>query len=190
MAFDSETGKQLWRSETGHSFQESRGHGPRGTPTVDGDRLYALAADGMLVCLETATGKRVWGFNIVDRFHGRVLHWGISESPLVDGDRVIVTPGGTGAAVVALDKTNGKVYYGRLRTIRPGILRRWLSSRQCSRKLVVFTGEAAIGLDFNSGRLLWRYEKVANQYRQPSPRLSSMCLIFFFRRITAPAARC
>ena len=128
------------------SFQESRGHGPRGTPTVDGDRLYALAADGMLVCLETATGKRVWGFNIVDRFHGRVLHWGISESPLVDGDRVIVTPGGTGAAVVALDKTNGKMLWAS-QDDPAGYSSPVAFESAGSRKLVVFTGEAAVGLD-------------------------------------------
>src|ERR1019366_8674824 len=72
LAFDANTGKQLWRAHTGIPFRESKGDGPRGTPTVDGDRVYALAADGMLVCLETATGKRIWGFNIVDHFHGRV----------------------------------------------------------------------------------------------------------------------
>ena len=111
LAFDAGTGKQLWRVHTGIPFNESRGHGPRSTPTVDGDRVYALAADGMLVCLETATGKTIWGYNIVDHFHGSVPHWGISESPLVDGDRLIVTPGGRGAAVVALDRTSGKLLW-------------------------------------------------------------------------------
>jgi len=162
LAFDSNTGKQLWRSQTGRQFRESRGYGPRGTPSVDGDRLYALAADGMLVCLETATGKRIWGFNIVDRFHGQVLHWGISESPLVDGDRVIVTPGAAGAAVVALDKMNGKVLWTS-QSDQAGYSSPVAFDVAGSRKVVVFTGEAAIGLDFNSGRLLWRYERVANR---------------------------
>src|ERR1700722_15685030 len=66
LAYDSNTGKQLWQAQTGRQFRESRGYGPRGTPSVDGDRLYALAADGMLVCLDTATGKRIWGFYSVD----------------------------------------------------------------------------------------------------------------------------
>src|SRR5438067_522890 len=76
LAFDTNTGKKLWETKTGSSFREQRGHGPRGTPTVDGDRVYALAADGMLVCLDAATGKRIWGLNIVERFRGRVPHWG------------------------------------------------------------------------------------------------------------------
>jgi outer membrane protein assembly factor BamB len=162
LALDSNTGKQLWRAQTGRQFRESRGYGPRGTPSVDGDRLYTLAADGMLVCLETATGKRVWGFNIVDRFHGQILHWGISESPLVDGDRVIVTPGGAGAAVVALDKMNGKVLWTS-QSDQAGYSSPVAFDAAGSRNVVVFTGDAAIGLDFNSGRLLWRYERVANR---------------------------
>jgi outer membrane protein assembly factor BamB len=162
LAFDSNTGKQLWRAQSGRQFRESRGFGPRGTPSIDGDHLYALAADGMLVCLETATGKRIWGFNIVDRFHSRVLQWGISESPLVDGDRVIVTPGASGAAVVALDKMNGKVLWTS-QSDQAGYSSPVAYDAGGSRKVVVFTGEAAIGLDFNSGRLLWRYERVANR---------------------------
>ena len=59
------------------------------------------------LCLDTATGQRVWGMNLMEKFGGRVPTWGISESPLVDGDRVIVTPGGPGASVVALEKTKG-----------------------------------------------------------------------------------
>jgi len=162
LALDANTGKQLWRSDTGHQFRESRGYGPRGTPTVDGDRLYALAADGMLVCLETATGKRIWGFNIEDRFHGRVLHWGISESPLVDQDRVVVTPGGAGAGVVALEKTTGKVLW-MSQSDQAGYSSPVAFDAAGSREIAVFTGEAAIGLDFNSGRLIWRYERVANR---------------------------
>jgi outer membrane protein assembly factor BamB len=162
LALDSNTGKQLWRAQTGRQFRESRGYGPRGTPSIDGDRLYTLAADGMLVCLETATGKRIWGFNIVDRFHGQVPHWGISESPLVDGDRVIVTPGAAGAGVVALDKTNGKVLW-MSQNDQAGYSSPVAFDSEGSRKVAVFTGEAAIGLDFNSGRLLWRYERVANR---------------------------
>ena len=162
LAFDANTGRQLWRAHTGIPFRESRGSGPRGTPAVDGDRVYALAGDGMLVCLEAATGKRLWGYNIVDHFHGRVPTWGISESPLVDGDRVIVTPGASGAAVVALDKMSGKVLWAS-QSDKAGYSSPVAFDLGGSRRLAVFTGEAAIGLDFASGKLLWRYERVANR---------------------------
>ena len=107
LAIDIRTGKQLWKTPSGRAFREQRGHGPRGTPTVEGSRLYAMAADGTLLCLDTATGHVVWGMNVVEAFGGRGPTWGISESPLVDGDRVIVTPGGRGASVVALNKADG-----------------------------------------------------------------------------------
>lgn len=161
LAFDANTGKQLWRTHTGVSFNESRGHGPRSTPTVDGERLYALAADGMLVCLDAATGKTIWGFNIVDHFHGSVPHWGISESPLVDGDRVIVTPGGSGAAVVALDKSTGKLLW-QSQSGTAGYSSPMIYDAAGARKVVVFTSNAAMGLDLASGKLQWRYERVAN----------------------------
>jgi outer membrane protein assembly factor BamB len=161
LAFDANTGKQLWRAHTGISFNESRGHGPRSTPTVDGERLYALAADGMLVCLDAATGKTIWGFNIVDHFHGNVPHWGISESPLVDGDRVIVTPGGSGAAVVALDKLTGKLLW-QSQSGTAGYSSPMIYDAAGARKVVVFTSNAAMGLDLASGKLQWRYERVAN----------------------------
>jgi len=161
VAFDAASGKQLWHAHTGIPFQESRGYGPRGTPTVDGDRLYALAADGMLVCLDTATGKRLWGFNIVDYFHGRLLHWGMSESPLVAGDRVIVTPGGRGAAVVALDKMSGRMIW-QSQNDQAAYSSPMLFGAGGGQSVVVFTGDAAIGLDLASGKLLWRYERVAN----------------------------
>jgi hypothetical protein len=162
LAFDANTGKQLWRTHTGIPFNESRGHGPRSTPTVDGDRVYALAADGMLVCLDTATGKTFWGYNIVDHFHGRVPQWGISESPLVDGNRIIVTPGGPGAAVVALDKMTGKVLWTS-QSDPAGYSSAIAFDEGGARALAVFTGDAALGLDFASGKLLWRYERVANR---------------------------
>src|ERR1039458_7694817 len=126
-----------------------------------GDDEYVLAFDAMLVCLETATGKRIWGFNIVDHFHGRVPQWGISESPLVDGDRVIVTPGGPGAAVVALDKMSGKLLW-QSQSDSAGYSSPMVYDAGGSRRVVVFTADAAMGLDLASGRLQWRYERVAN----------------------------
>jgi len=162
MAFDANTGKQLWKTANGRSFREQRGYGPRGTPTVDGDRVYALAADGWLMCLEAATGKKIWDMNIVERFRGRILQWGISESPLVDGDRVIVTPGGRNAAVVALNKTNGEVLW-QSQSDEGGYSSPVAFDAGGARKLVVFTGDGAIGLSEKNGALEWRYDKVSNR---------------------------
>jgi outer membrane protein assembly factor BamB len=162
MAYDVHTGKQLWKTPTGTSFNEDHGNGPRGTTTVDGTRLYAVSTDGTLVCLETVTGRRVWGLNFVERFGGREPHWGYSESPLVDGDRLIATPGGPGAAVVALNKNTGDLVW-KSQNDRPGYSSAIALDIGGTHALAVLTAEAAIGLDAKDGALLWRYARVANR---------------------------
>jgi len=162
LAYDTNTGKQLWKVPTGGGYQESRGNGPRGTPTIDADRLYALAADGTLVCLRAATGERIWGVNLMERFGGRVPTWGISESPLIDGDRLIVTPGGPGASVVALEKLKGNLLW-KSQSDSAGYSSPIAFDAGGARKVVVFTAQGAIGLDMKNGEFQWRYDKVANR---------------------------
>ena len=94
----------MWATPHGNAFHNDRGDGPRGTPTVDGERLYALGGNGDLSCLEARTGKVVWTMNVLQKFGGSNLQWGISESPLVIGEKVLVNAGGPGASIVALNK--------------------------------------------------------------------------------------
>ena len=162
LAFDTNTGQQLWKIPNGRAYHESRGNGPRGTPTTDGARLYALAADGTLVCLDAASGQRIWGVNLIDKFGGRVPTWGISESPLIDGDRVIVTPGGPGASVVALEKLKGDLLW-KSQSDPAGYSSPIAFDAGGSRKVVVFTAHGAIALDMKNGDFQWRYDKVANR---------------------------
>ena len=162
LAYDVATGKQLWKTPTGRSFSEEHGNGPRGTTTVDGDRLYAISTDGTLVCLQTATGNKVWSLNFTERFGGRMPRWSYSESPLVDGDRLIVTPGGPGAAVVALNKNTGDLIW-KSQDDRPAYSSAILFNVDGTRALALLTAEAAIGLDAKDGTLLWRFPKVANR---------------------------
>ena len=162
LAFDVKDGKKLWQAEAGGSFRESRGHGPRGTPTIDGDKVYSLSADGTLVCLNLDTGKKVWGYNILEKFGGSNIHWGISESPLIDGEKLIVMPGGKGASVVALNKRNGEVIW-KSQSDRAGYSSAIAYDYAGSRKLAVLSGEGAMGLEMSNGELIWRYNKVSNR---------------------------
>ena len=108
LAYDLHTRQRLWSTKVGLPFET----GPRCTPTVDGERLYALGTEGALVCLEVETGKILWQRNLVDDFAGQIMSvWKYCESPLVDGGRVICTPGGADAAMVALDKMTGEVIW-------------------------------------------------------------------------------
>jgi outer membrane protein assembly factor BamB len=162
LALDVGTGKKVWETQSGRAFRESRGNGPRGTPTIDGERLYALAADGMLVCLEAATGKTIWSQNIVQKYGGSIIPWGMSESPLVDGDRLIVTPGGRGASVVALNKMDGSLIW-RSGNDAAGYSSALVADIGGVRQIVALTGDAAVGLRADNGQQLWRYTKVSNQ---------------------------
>src|SRR2546430_760602 len=87
IAFDVTTGKEAWATRHGSAFRNDRGDGPRGTPTVDGERLYALGGNGDLSCLDARTGRVVWTMNILQKFGGSNPNWGISESPLVVGEK-------------------------------------------------------------------------------------------------------
>ena len=112
-ALDEASGKILWFTKLGKSGGPGWGGfaGPRGTPTVDGDRVYAFGHYGDLVCAEVATGKVLWRKNFVADFGGEVPEWGYAESPLVDGDQLICTPGKEKGALAALNKMTGETLW-------------------------------------------------------------------------------
>ena len=111
IAFDAATGKEVWATPHGAAYHDDRGDGPRGTPTVDGDRLYSLGGNGDLSAIDAKTGKIVWSLNVLQKFGGKNISWGISESPLVLGDRLLVNAGGPDASIVALSKKDGAVLW-------------------------------------------------------------------------------
>ena len=162
IALDEESGEKLWEVPNGGSFHERRGGGPRGTPTVDGDRVYALAANGNLICLQAADGKRIWSTKLLDRFGARNIRWGISESPLIDDNRLIVNPGGRGASIVALDKNNGNVIW-KSQSDRAGYSSAVVADIAGVRQYIVLTGNGALGLRASDGGLLWRYDEISNR---------------------------
>lgn len=110
-ALSEKDGKEIWavRIAPAHSqnFPQSK-EGPSATPTVDGDRLYVVGLAGNVACLQAADGKIVWQRNLVTDFGGAIPAWSFRESPLVDGDKLICTPGSQGAMLVALDKLTGE----------------------------------------------------------------------------------
>ena len=79
IAFDAASGKRLWEAENGRRFENDRGSGPRATPTFDGDRLFAFGASGDLSALDAASGKRLWHVNVLSKFRGSNISWGLSE---------------------------------------------------------------------------------------------------------------
>ena len=91
----------------GAKYRNGWGDGPRSTPSVDGDKVYCMSAQGNLACLDVNSGKQVWGIKMSD-YGGSVPKWGYAESPLVDGDLVVCTPGGDECTMLAVNKDTGK----------------------------------------------------------------------------------
>jgi outer membrane protein assembly factor BamB len=161
VAFDVATGKEVWASPHGSAFRNDRGDGPRGTPTIDGDRLYALGGSGDLTALDARTGKIVWSKNVLREFGGSNITWGISESPLVLGDKVLVNAGGPGASIVALNKANGALIW-KSQSDKAGYSSAIPVEVNGTTQVVFFTAERAVGLDAKDGHLLWEYGRPAN----------------------------
>lgn len=169
IALSAEDGKRLWAARLGPPWPDEYG-GPRGTPSVDGDRLYAVGTEGDLVCLETATGKERWRKSLVRDLGGRMMSmWKFSESPLVDGDRVVVTPGGPDTALVALDKLTGREIWragvpdlgpkGKDGAAYAGIV---ISNGGGVKQYVQLLGRGLVGIRAQDGAFLWGYNRIAN----------------------------
>ena len=161
IAFDIATGKEAWSTAHGSAFRNDRGDGPRGTPTVDGNRIYALGGAGDLTALDAGTGKIIWSKNVLKEFGGSNITWGISESPLVLGDKVLVNAGGPGASIVALNKANGSLIW-KSQSDKAGYSSAIPVELNGTTQVVFFTAQRAVGLDAKDGRLLWEYGKPAN----------------------------
>lgn len=163
---DAADGSEVWSvriGKVGHPEQRPPYPGARSTPTVVGDVLYALGSDGDLACLETATGVIRWQKNLQTEFGGKYGEWAYSESPLVDGDVVVVTPGGPEATLVALDAASGDV---RWKCVDPqGDVAAYASTVIAEidgvKQYVQFVSKGVIGVDAASGKLLWKYGKTA-----------------------------
>jgi len=175
-------GGLVWKTPIGPAWNDEF-LGPRSTPTVDGDRVYVLGTEGELHCLEAATGVKVWSRSLTKEFGGKMMSikgtdWKFSESPLVDGDRVIVTPGAKDAALAALDKRTGKETW---RTALPAQLGERgadgaayssivISKGAGVKQYVQLLGRGAVGVDAESGRFLWGYNRIANDVANiPTP---------------------
>jgi outer membrane protein assembly factor BamB len=170
MALDEKDGSIIWSTKIGMVAPNPPGPqnnrpGPRSTPTVDGDRLYALCSGGELVCVELAKGNVVWSKSLSGDFGGSPGKWAYSESPLIDGNVIVVSPGGRSATVVALNKKDGSVFwksplpggenaaYGSPIRIEVGGIVQYVSVLQ----------KGVVGVSAKDGKPLWRFDKPANK---------------------------
>jgi outer membrane protein assembly factor BamB len=163
IALEAGSGKKVWARAIGPFVKNSYGSGPRATPTVDGEVLYALGAAGELHCLKVGDGTKVWSVDLVKDLGGDKPRWNYSESPFVDGDRVICTPGGRNGTLAALDKTNGKVLW-RSKDLTAGAAYSSVVPTEIggNRHYVQMTTEGAVGVAAKDGKLLWKQAVAIN----------------------------
>ncbi len=178
IALDAETGETVWETEHGRPYSNRRGGGPRGTPTIDDGRVYALGGDGNLICADASTGAKIWEKHLLKTYRARNINWGISESPLIDGNRIIVNAGGRGASIVALDKTTGKELW-KTQSDEAGYSSGVAVEIDGVRQYLFFTGEAAVGVLATNGELLWRYRPVSNSTANVATPIVRDNLVFF-----------
>ena len=159
-------GKEIWTArigKVGNPNQQPKYPAARSTPTVVGEDLFVLGSDGDLACLSTAKGEVRWRKSLRADFGGQPGKWAYSESPLVEGDKLVCTPGGPDATLVALNKQSGEViwkspvpggdaagYASVIPTEAGGV-----------RQYVQFLAQGVVGVEAKSGKYLWRYEKTA-----------------------------
>lgn len=179
-SLDRAAGKAVWSVVLGSAQENDRGSGPRSTPTVDGDRVYVLTENGDLACLLVADGKVVWRRNILREFNGRNINWLVSESPLIDGNRIIVSPGGRNAGMVALDKMTGTtVWVSKELSDEAGYASSVVADVQGVRTIMTLTGNAGIGVRATDGKVMWRYDNVANNTANITTPIYSNGKVFF-----------
>lgn len=170
-------GKVLWSTPIGNT-----GGAPNCTPTVDGDLVFGLSNGGDLACVNAKTGKLLWHKHLERDLGGKMMSgWGYSESPLIDGDRLICTPGGENSLLAALDKKTGKVIWqtkvdqslGNRGGDGAGYASIVISHGAGVKQYVTLVGRGIVGVDAASGKLLWSYNGVANGTANiPTPLIS------------------
>jgi outer membrane protein assembly factor BamB len=157
---DADSGKEIWKTKVG----PNQGDGPRCTPTIDGDRVYVLTRQGTLACLKVADGAIVWQRDFKKDYGGRMMSgWDYSESPTIDGDKLICTPGGKDAILVALNKLTGHLYWKCNAPVASGAGYASVVKAQVggvSQYITLLGTELGlVGVEAETGKFLWNYKK-------------------------------
>jgi outer membrane protein assembly factor BamB len=171
-ALNEADGKQVWSAKLGQAGAPGWGGfaGPRSAPTIDGALVFVIGQYGELVCVESKTGKLKWRKDLVKDFSGKRPEWGFSESPLVDGDQVLCTPGGDKGAILALNKETGETvwrthgfndaaHYSSLIEAEIGGVRQYIQ----------LTAASVVGVAAKGGKVLWRAARRGETAVIPTP---------------------
>lgn len=157
VCIDVANGGILWKTRSGEFFENEYGNGPRATPTVDEGRVYTQGATGSLLCLDADSGDKIWGFNTLEKFGVKPLEFGMSASPVVIGDMLVVVVGAPdGKSLAALNKATGEVLWTSLSDLG-GYSTPIHIDVDGTKQIVVLTGKSVVGVSAKDGRELWRH---------------------------------
>lgn len=162
ITLDAASGARLWATPHGEGYRDGRGDGPRSVPTVADGRVYALGARGQLTALDAASGQVLWTVDLLRDAGGRNIGWGISESPLVLGDRVLVSPGGRNAGFAAFDREDGALLWSS-EGDEAGYASPLPVDLAGAPHIVFFSGDRAAGVRADDGAVLWSYRGASNR---------------------------
>ncbi len=164
IALDRKSGQVVWKTRNGDQYREGMGNGPRSTPTVVDGMVYALGGNGDLSCLNAESGDVVWRGNILREFGGSNITWGISESVLIDDGKVICSPGGSSATIVALDAKTGKAVWRSRVPEQPAASYASPMVMTVGRvkQYVIFTSKGICGVRATDGEPLWGQNASSN----------------------------
>lgn len=156
VALNVKDGQTIWKTPVAKNYKNGQGDGPRGTPAIAGDHVYAFTGDGVLACLDLHSGKEVWTRDVVGDVRVRPAEYGMACSPLIVGELVVVTAGGGGTAVVAVDRSTGETKW-TIGDGTPGYSSPALLDVAGQKQIVALTGSGALGIAPEDGKLLWSY---------------------------------
>lgn len=173
-------GKLVYRKEYGPEFKDSY-YGTRGTPTIMGDKIYLLSSFGKLVCFSNESGEILWSKDLVKEYGGRVIEWGINETPVVDGKIIYVTPGGKKNAMVALNRHNGDLVWSSPGTGEMTAYCTPLLFNHNGLKILATHFEShLVGFDATTGKMLWKQYQPNTYSVHPNTPIYEDGLLFYF----------
>ena len=179
-AFDLD-GNLKYKVNYGPEWDKSGNYpGTRTTPTIDGDHLYIMSGQGRVVCYEAKTGQVVWYIDTLDKFNGKNIRWGVAESVLIDGDKVICTPGGRDASLVALNKKTGETLWtSKGLSELSAYCSPVLIERGANRLILTIVQKSVVGLDASTGNVYWKIpHEVSYEIQAVSPAYADGLMCF------------
>jgi outer membrane protein assembly factor BamB len=156
VALDAATGKLVWKAEMGPAYKNPMGDGPRATPTIDQQSVYAYSGEGILLAVDLSSGQTRWRKDVMDELSAKASEYGMSCSPLIIGDRLIVQTGATDAALAAFALADGKLLW-KAGTGHAGYSSPVVMHIAGTSQVVSITGTAVMGIDPADGKILWSY---------------------------------